>query len=163
MVRLDAAGNELFACTNCKCWRLAAEYEVDRHGLRRKGCKPCKAKREASKCEHGKPKWDCSTCSPDKFCEHGKSKIRHTCSVCDAAGNIRRMHIRNAREFANQPGGWPYAHKCEGDLTTYNIIVNKWKAVFAKMLEDGDINADFHTQILANLSPWGKSENGGPA
>ena len=133
----DAQGRELFVCSECKCRRIADEYELDRHGHRRKGCIPCKRKRKRA---HGKQKCDCRTCSPEKFCEHGKNKIRHTCAVCDGSDNERRKHIRNAREFAAQFGGWPFAHTRAGPENAYDLIVNKWKAVFAKLLESGDID-----------------------
>ena len=154
MTTHDAHGRELFVCTECKCRSTAEHYDVDRHGNRRKTCLACKRRREARKCAHGKQKWDCRLCAPDKFCKHGKCKIRQTCSVCNAAGYERRMHIRNAREFATQPDGWPYEHVCRNTQTTYDSIVNKWKAIFAKLLDTGDIDEDLHTKILANLKPW---------
>jgi hypothetical protein len=66
---------------------------------------------------------DCQLCSPDKFCEHGKCKIRHTCVLCDPVGNERRRHIRNAREFATQTGGWPFQHIVVGPQGTYDTVV----------------------------------------
>ncbi len=154
MATHDAQGRELFICGECKCRRIATEFQLDRHGHRRKCCKACKTKRESRKCPHGKQKWDCKTCSPGKFCEHGKCKTRHTCRVCDAAGNERRKHIRNAREFANQFGGWPYEHVRCWAQDAYDANVSKWKAVFEKLLANGDIDEGLHAQILANLKPW---------
>ena len=46
MATHNAEGKELFVCGNCKCRRTADEYDVDRHGHRRKGCIPCRLKRE---------------------------------------------------------------------------------------------------------------------
>ena len=46
MATHNAEGKELFVCGNCKCRRTAGEYDVDRHGHRRKGCIPCRIKRE---------------------------------------------------------------------------------------------------------------------
>lgn len=48
--RFDANGVELTRCTACKCWWWAiADFALDRHGLRRKTCIHCKAKRQAKK------------------------------------------------------------------------------------------------------------------
>ena len=135
MATHDAQGRELFVCSECKCRRVEAEFEVDRHGNRRRGCILCKTRREARKCEHGRQRKEC--------CE------------CDPAGNERRRHIRNAREFAMQSGGWPYIHIRNGSKQFYDTIVNKWLSVFSKMVADGFIDHDYHRKILANLQPWG--------
>ena len=96
---------------------------------------PCKARREARKCPH--------------------SRRRKECCECDAAGNERRKHLRNAREFANQSGGWPFYERVRcSSQEAYNTIVNKWKTVFESLLTDGEINEGFHAKILANLKPW---------
>ena len=153
MATHNADGKELFVCGACKCRRTADEFDVDRHGHRHKGCIICKHRREMSKCKHGRKCSDCQLCSPDKFCEHGKCKSRHTCDVCDPAGNERRKHIRNAREFAVQPGGWPYEHIIVGPQGTYDIVVGKWKKTFEKLLSDGDIDEGLHARILCNLKP----------
>ena len=41
----DAQGRDLFICGKCKCRRTRQEFEVDRHGHRRKCCIPCKQNR----------------------------------------------------------------------------------------------------------------------
>jgi len=167
---------ETIQCSRCKKRFFEDGFKVTRLGQRNKTCLECNARKKAelerNKCSHGrqrsvccecgggsvcphrKVKWDCQACSPEKFCEHGKAKIRHTCVVCDAAGNERRKHLRNAREFANQSGGWPYEHVRCSWQEAYNAIVNKWKTVFENLLTNGEINEDFHAKILANLKPW---------
>ena len=159
MTHHDAQGRELFVCSECKCRRIGAEYKLDRHGHRRKGCIICKQRREDRKCPHGMQTHFCLTCSPEKFCEHGKCKVSHTCSVCDKVGTDRRKHIRNARVFAEQPGGWPFEHVRLRSKLSYDAIVDKWVATFAKMLEDGEIDEDHHAKILVNLKPWGVEGN----
>ena len=152
----DAQGRELFTCSECKCRRIADQFDLDRLGFRRKTCISCRLKREARasrKCPHGRRKEVCQLCSPDKFCVHGKCKSRHTCVVCDPAGNERRKHIRNAREFAVQPGGWPFEHTIVGPQGRYDTVVGKWKKTFEKLLSDGDIDEGLHTRILCNLKP----------
>ena len=154
MATHNADGKELFVCGACKCRRTADEFDVDRHGHRRKGCVPCQRKREANRCPHGKLlKRDCQTCCPGKFCEHGKCIDRHTCVVCDPVGNERRKHIRNAREFATQPGGWPFEHIIVGPQGRYDTVVGKWKKTFETLLSDGDIDEGLHGRILCNLKP----------
>ena len=149
---------ELIQCSGCKKRFFADGFRTTRLGRRLKTCLECnardKVKRDHQQCLHGKQKWDCKACSPDKFCEHGKCKARHTCSVCDAVRNTRRMRIRNSREFATQPGGWPYEHVRLGSQSMYDTVVNGWKKTFATALQDGDIDEDYHAKILANLKPW---------
>ena len=154
MATHNAEGKELFICGVCKCRRTVDEYDVDRHGHRRKGCTPCRLKREAKKCHHGRRKELCEICSPEKFCEHGHCINRHTCEICDPAGNERRKKVRNACEFAQQEGGWPFKHYCFGPRIEYDTIVNKWMATFTKLLKDGVIDEERHAKIFANLSPW---------
>ena len=154
MARFNTAGLELLKCSQCDGWRTDEEYDKDRHGIRRKGCIPCRLKREARKCPHGRQKLVCEVCSPGNFCEHGKCSYRHNCSVCDEVGNDRRKHIRNAREFAQQEDGWPFEHIRLGPQRMYDSIVNKWKETFAKLLKGGDIDEERHTRILTNLKPW---------
>jgi hypothetical protein len=149
---------ESIQCTACKKRFFEEGFKVNRLGRRLKTCLECnardKAKRERNKCPHGKRKWDCIACSPGNFCEHGKCKARHTCDVCDPAGNERRKHLHNAREFATQAGGWPYEHVRCWAQDAYDENVRKWKAVFDKLLTDNDIDVDLHAMILANLKPW---------
>ena len=135
MATHDAQGRELFVCSECKCRRIATEFDVDRHGHRRKGCLRCKARREARKCPHG---------------------LRPT--YCHERGDTRatnQKRLRNARAFASQYGGWPYLHIRVGRKEYYDDVVGKWLGVFKKLLEDGLIDDEYHRRILANLRPWG--------
>ena len=157
---------ETFQCSTCKKKFHPAGFKVSRLGIRLKTCLECnarcKAERERSKCVHRKRKSDCLVCSPDKFCEHGKRKAKHECAVCDPAGNDRRKHIRNAREFATQQDGWPYASdkRVHGPYGFYDMVVNRWKGVFEAMLAEKIIDAEYHTKILSRLLPWvGPQEN----
>ena len=54
MTTHDAQGRELFLCSECKCRRIGSSYELDRHGHRRKGCIPCKQRRESRKAKETK-------------------------------------------------------------------------------------------------------------
>ena len=45
MSHYDAEGRELFKCGSCKMKWQSVHYDVDRHGMRRKCCIPCKDKR----------------------------------------------------------------------------------------------------------------------
>ena len=96
--------------------------------------------------------------SAARFCEHGKCKIKHECALCDPAGNDRRKHIRNAREFATQQDGWPYAHIVHGPRDFYDTVVNRWKGVFEAMLAEKIIDAEYHAKILSRLLPWNPLE-----
>lgn len=87
MATHDAQGRELFVCSECKCRRIATEFDVDRHGHRRKGCLRCKAKREARKCPHGRQPYACRSCDATLFCEHGKK--RSHCLPCGGGGVCR--------------------------------------------------------------------------
>ena len=154
----------IIQCTACQKKFHPAGFKVSRLGIRLKTCLECnargKAVRERIKCPHGKRKCDCLVCSPDKFCEHGKVKVKHECAVCDPAGNDRRKHIRNAREFATQQDGWPYAYIVHGPYGFYDMVVNRWKGVFVAMLNEKIIDAEYHTKILSRLLPWvGPQEN----
>ena len=75
------------------------------------------------------------------------------CSYIAPAGNERRKHIRNAREFAVQPGGWPFEHIIVGPQGTYDTVVGKWKKTFKTLLSNGDIDEGLHERILCNLKP----------
>lgn len=145
-------------CSSCRKKFHEDGFRVDRLGRRLKTCLQCNARakeaRDRKKCPHGKNKLDCITCSPDAFCPHGKRLSRHTCRECDEAGNERRKHIRNAREFATQADGWPFGHIRTGEENTYDTVVNKWKCIFVKLFEDGDIDEVIHQKILGNLKPW---------
>ena len=149
--KVDRLGKMLKTCLECNV-RSKAERERCKcpHGRQRSVCKDCGG---TGICEHGRQRWDCQLCSPDKFCEHGKCKSRHTCVVCDPAGNERRKHIRNAREFSTQPNGWPFEHIIVGSQGRYDTVVGKWKKTFEKLLTDGDIDEGLHTRILCNLKP----------
>ena len=149
-------------CAGCKKRFFDDGFRTTRLGARLKTCLECnardKVKRAVRKCPHAKQKSDCRTCTPNAYCEHGKRKLRHTCAVCDVAGNTKhvadnalRLRARHAREFAS---GWPYGHVQTSPQRFYNTIVDMWKATFAKMLADGEIDEPYHAQILANLKPW---------
>ena len=149
-------------CVGCKKRFFDDGFRTTRLGARLKTCLECnaraKVKRAVRKCPHAKQKWDCRACVPNAYCEHGKRKLRHTCAVCDVAGNTKhvadnalRLRARHAREFAS---GWPYGHVQTSPQRFYNTIVDMWKATFAKMLADGEIDEPYHAQILANLKPW---------
>ena len=89
------------------------------------------------------------------FCEHGKKRTSHECAICDPEGNQRRKYVRNANNFATQEGGWPFESiRTNENRDLYKQIVDKWTAVFARLLEDGVIDANYHAQIMANHRPY---------
>ena len=74
MATHTAGGKELFVCGNCKCRRTADEYDVDRHGHRRKGCIPCRLKREGKGVTPGRVCEDCGA-------SH-KNRSDNKCNTC---------------------------------------------------------------------------------
>ena len=74
MATHNAEGKELFVCGNCKCRRTADEYDVDRHGHRRKGCIPCRLKREGKVVTPGRVCEDCGA-------SH-KNRSDNKCNTC---------------------------------------------------------------------------------
>ena len=141
-------------CTTCKKKFFPSGFNVSRLGIRLRTCLECnarcKATRERKKCLHGKNKGRCGLCD-ERICEHGKQK--GMCGLCDPQ---RQGHRRNAREFSSQPEGWPFKFiVCGSSLAeNYDLIVNKWKAIFDKMLNDDTIDKAYHDKIMNNLRPW---------
>ena len=150
--KVDRLGKMLKTCLECNV-RSKAERERNKcpHGRVRCVCKDCGG---SSICEHGRRKAVCEMCSPEKFCMHGQPINRHSCIICDKVGDDRRKLIRNACEFSQQKGGWPFAHYSIGPQIEYDAIVSKWMATFTKLLEDGVIDEERHAKILANLTSW---------
>jgi hypothetical protein len=87
MATHDAQGRELIVCSKCGCRHIADDYELDRHGHRRKSCKSCKEKRESKKCPHGRQPYSCRSCDATSFCEHDKRRSR--CLQCGGGGVCR--------------------------------------------------------------------------
>ena len=86
MANFDAQGRELFKCPACNKRQTSEGYEVDRHGHRRKTCNDCKAKREASKCEHNRRRHICKDCGGAGLCKHNRQ--RSVCKDCGGGASI---------------------------------------------------------------------------
>jgi hypothetical protein len=72
MTTHNADGKELFICGACKCRHTADEFDLDRHGIRRKCCIPCQVKREAGKCEN-----TALVCAAQRTCQECGSNHRN--------------------------------------------------------------------------------------
>jgi hypothetical protein len=79
MTTHNADGKELFVCGACKCRHTADEFDLDRHGIRRKCCIPCRVKREARKCENTAP-----ACVP---------QAQRTCQECGKNHRNRKDNL----------------------------------------------------------------------
>ena len=150
-------------CSRCRKRFFEDGFKVNRLGSRNKTCLECAVKkknepqaRKPTRCEHDKyTRYACQECSPHLFCEHGKKRTSHECAICDPEGNQRRKYVRNANNFATQEGGWPFESiRTNENRDLYKQIVDKWTAVFARLLEDGVIDANYHAQIMANNRPY---------
>ena len=125
IVEVDGAGLELFKCSSCAMKHVADQFEVDRHDRRRKCCIPCKARRDARRCPHGRQRAACKDCGGGSICEHGRrrnrckdcggssicehDRLRATCKAC--GGTSICIHDRR-RQYCKECDG---ASFCEHD------------------------------------------------
>ena len=97
MTTHNADGKELFVCGACKCRHTADEFDLDRHGIRRKCCIPCRVKREAGKCGNTAP-----VCAAQGTCQECGSNHRNRkdniCNNCRLPKCVL-CHIRWHRRY----------------------------------------------------------------
>ena len=107
MATHDAQGNELILCSRCKCRRLVSEFELDRHGHKRKSCVHCKQKRTQQTCEHKKRRERCAECGGSEICEHKTRRER--CIEC--GGTAMCEHKRQRPTCLECKGSQVCEHK----------------------------------------------------
>ena len=134
MERFNAAGQELFKCSQCSGWRTDEEYDKDRHGIRRKGCLPCRLKREAKRCEHNLQPHSCRKCNPD--------------------GSRRANELKKFRTYQRE-GGWPIMPlirqptRAQCEFTTAKLTRD-----FTKLLEEGRVTQAEYDGLMALRRDW---------
>ena len=87
MTTHNADGKELFVCGACKCRHTADEFDLDRHGIQRKCCIPCRVKREARKCEN-----TALVCAAQRTCQDcGSNHRNRKDNICTFGGASLRV------------------------------------------------------------------------
>lgn len=146
------------ACAGCKKRFFEAGFKVNRLGQRLKTCLECnvrdRAKRERSKCQHGRQRRLCRECEgyAAGICEHDRE--RHCCKVCNPDKCRRKNELAKFRTYQRE-GGWPImplVRKSTRDQCDY--VAAKLARDFAKLLDENRVTKAEYDALMALRRDW---------